>query len=198
MASEHDPIAPTPAAAAATALFLAQRAREASRSLGSATTAAKDRALAAIADELRARRAEILAANAVDVEAGRQTGLTDALLDRLLLDEKRLEGIRDAVLAVRALPDPVGEVTSTSRRPNGLTVQRVRIPLGVILMIYEARPNVTVDAAALCLRSGNAVVLRGGKEALRTNLALHRAVAAGLAAAGLPPEAAQLVETPDR
>ncbi|HEY3446042.1 MAG TPA: glutamate-5-semialdehyde dehydrogenase [Myxococcales bacterium] len=183
---------------AALALALAERARRASRALGSATTARKDQALTAVADQLRERRAEILAANAEDLAAGRALGLTDALLDRLMLDEKRLEGVAAAVLAVRALPDPVGEVTATTRRPNGLTVQRVRIPLGVVLMIYEARPNVTVDAAALCLKSGNAAILRGGKEALRTNLALHRAVCAGLAAAGLPPEAAQLVETADR
>ncbi|MGC4115510.1 MAG: glutamate-5-semialdehyde dehydrogenase [Myxococcales bacterium] len=183
---------------AALAVELAEKARKASRSLGHATTAQKDQALEAIAAQLRERRQEILAANAEDLDAGRKAGLTDALLDRLMLDEKRLEGIASAVLEVRRLTDPVGEVTSTTRRPNGLTVQRVRIPLGVVLMIYEARPNVTVDAAALCLKSGNAAILRGGKEALRTNVALHRAVAAGLAAAGLSPEAAQLVQTADR
>ncbi len=183
---------------AALARDLAGRARKASRSLGHAPTAQKDRALEAVAAQLGARRAEILSANAEDLAAGRAAGLGDALLDRLMLDERRLEAIAAAVLEVRRLADPVGEVTETRRRPNGLTVQRVRIPLGVVLMIYEARPNVTVDAAALCLKSGNAAILRGGKEALRTNLALHRAVAAGLAEAGLPADAAQLVETPDR
>ncbi|MBI5544168.1 MAG: glutamate-5-semialdehyde dehydrogenase [Deltaproteobacteria bacterium] len=177
---------------------LGERARAASRSLGAAPTAQKDRALESLARRLREGHRPILEANAADLDQGKAQGLSEALLDRLMLDEKRLEAVADAVLQVRALPDPIGEVTSTWRRPNGLTVQKVRIPLGVILMIYEARPNVTVDAAALCLKSGNAVILRGGKEALQTNLALHRVVAAALGDAGLAPEGAQLVQTPDR
>ncbi len=177
---------------------LAERAKAAARELARAPTAQKDRALEEIARALGEQAPAILAANAEDLADGRRAGLSEAMLDRLGLDEKRLEGVAGAVAAVRALADPVGEVTGTWRRPNGLQVQRVRIPLGVVLMIYEARPNVTTDAAALCLKSGNAVILRGGKEALRTNLALGQAAARGLAAAGLPPGAIQLVDTPDR
>ena len=180
------------------ALHLAQRARLASRALGIADTARKDHALEAIAKAVTDARGPILEANALDLADGRKASLTDALLDRLALDGERLEGLAAAVLAVRALPDPVGEITSTTRRPNGLTVQKVRIPLGVILMIYESRPNVTTDAAALCLKSGNAVILRGGKEALRTNLALRQAIVTGLEVARLPADAVLLVETPDR
>ncbi len=177
---------------------LAQRARDASRGLASAPTRVKDAALEGIARSVRAASREILAANQEDLAAGRTAGLSAALLDRLALDEMRLAGLADAVLAVRGLTDPVGEVTSTSRRPNGLTVQRVRVPLGVVMMVFEARPNVTTDAAALCLKSGNAVILRGGKEALRTNVALAHALSRGIAEAGLPAESVQLVETPDR
>jgi glutamate-5-semialdehyde dehydrogenase len=177
---------------------LGTRAREASRVLGAAPTKQKDQALEAIAEALAAERAEILAANAADLEDGRKTGLTAALLDRLALDPGRVDAMAEAVLAVRALTDPVGEVTSTWRRPNGLMVKRVRIPLGVVLMIYEARPNVTTDAAALCLKSGNAAILRGGKEALRTNLAVGRAISTGLQQAGLPADSVALVPTPDR
>lgn len=177
---------------------LAENAKAAARALGGATTLQKDEALLRIADSLRATRGEILKANAEDVADGRAAGLAEALLDRLALDESRLAAMADAVRAVRGLPDPVGEVTATWKRPSGLTVQRVRIPLGVILMIYEARPNVSTDAAALCLKSGNAAILRGGKEALRTNLELSRAVSVGLSFAGLPVEAVQLVTTSDR
>lgn len=180
------------------ARLLAEKAKLASRALNGVSTAQKDRALAAIAKALLADRRAILAANAKDVREGRKAGLSTALLDRLALDDKRLKAMAEAVEAVRALPDPVGEVTGSWRRPNGLTVQKVRIPLGVVLMIYEARPNVTTDAAALCLKSGNAVILRGGKEALRTNLQVGKAIAAGLEIAGLPPAAVQLVDTPDR
>lgn len=177
---------------------LAGRARAAARALGSAPAAQKDRALKAIAEAVLAGERQVLEANALDLEDGRKAGLSAALLDRLALDPKRLAGVAEAVSAVRALADPVGEVTATWRRPNGLTVQKVRIPLGVVLMIFESRPNVTTDAAALCLKSGNAVILRGGKEALRTNLALARAIGVGLSEARLPPEAVQLVETADR
>lgn len=177
---------------------LAERAKTASRALGAAGAQQKDRALEAIARALGASQAAILAANAADIEDAKKAGLSDALIDRLALDGKRLQALAEAVVAVRALPDPIGEVTSTWRRPNGLTVQKVRIPLGVILMIYEARPNVTIDAAALCLKSGNAVILRGGKEALRSNIALGKAAARALVEVGLPGDAVQLVETPDR
>jgi len=177
---------------------LAAAAREAARALGRATTRDKDRALVAAAEALERRTAKILAANAKDVAAARKAGRPDALVDRLLLDGPRLAGIARSLREVAALPDPVGQVTQSWTRPNGLSVKKVRIPLGVVLMIYEARPNVTVDAAALCLKSGNAVILRPGSEALRSSLALAAAFGEGLAKAGLPAAAAQVVPTPDR
>lgn len=177
---------------------LAQRAKDAARALGTASTEQKNEALDAIAACIRARALDILEANARDLAEARAARLSESMLDRLRLDEARLSGIAEAIAAVRALPDPVGEVTRAWKRPNGLDVRRVRIPLGVILMIYEARPNVTPDAAALCLKSGNAAILRGGKEALASNLALGRAIHQGLERAGLPPDAVQLVDTPDR
>jgi glutamate-5-semialdehyde dehydrogenase len=177
---------------------LAQRARDASRALGRAGTAAKDEALRAAADAVLRGEARILAENAKDLEASRAAGQSAAFLDRLALDPKRLEGIAKALLEVAALPDPVGEVTASWRRPNGLEVKKVRIPLGVVLMVYEARPNVTVEAAALCLKSGNAVILRPGSDALRSSLALAAAFSEGLAKAGLPAASAQVVPTPDR
>src|SRR5512141_2602968 len=177
---------------------LAEAAKDASRALGHAATKAKDEALRAAADAVLAREARILGENAKDVEAARAAGQNDAYLDRLALDPKRLGGIAAALLEVAALPDPVGEVTSSWRRPNGLFVKKVRIPLGVVLMVYEARPNVTVDAAGLCLKSGNAAILRPGSDALRSALALADAFADGLAAAGLPRAAAQVVPTRDR
>ena len=144
----------------------------------------------------RARR--ILAENRADVAAAKKAGQNAAFQDRLALDPHRLDGIAKALLEVAALPDPVGEVTSIWRRPNGLLVKKVRIPLGVVLMVYEARPNVTIDAASLCLKSGNAAILRPGSDALRSSLALGEAFADGLAAAGLPRAAAQVVPTPER
>jgi glutamate-5-semialdehyde dehydrogenase len=177
---------------------LAEAAREASRILGHAPTAAKDAALLAAARALESRADAILAANAADLAAARSAGRPAAFLDRLALDPSRLTGIAGALRAVAALPDPIGEVTDSWRRPNGLRVKRVRIPLGVILMIYEARPNVTIDAAALCVKSGNAVILRPGSDALRSSLALAEAFATGLAEAGLPAASAQVVPTPDR
>jgi glutamate-5-semialdehyde dehydrogenase len=177
---------------------LAEAAREASRILGHAPTAAKDAALLAAARALESRADAILAANAADLAAARSAGRTAAFLDRLALDPSRLTGIAGALRAVAALPDPIGEVTDSWRRPNGLRIKRVRIPLGVILMIYEARPNVTIDAAALCVKSGNAVILRPGSDALRSSLALAEAFATGLAEAGLPAASAQVVPTPDR
>ena len=159
---------------------------------------AKAAALHAAARALRAAEAEILAANARDLAAGEAGGLTKAMLDRLRLDPARLAGIADAVEQVADLADPVGEVIDRSERPNGLKLARVRVPIGLIGIIYESRPNVTADAAALCLRSGNAVLLRGGSEAVHSNRAIHAALAKGLAEAGVPAEAVQLVPTQDR
>jgi len=177
---------------------LAEAARDASRALGHASTRAKDDALHAAADAIVRRSKRILAENARDVEAARKAGQGAAFLDRLSLDAKRLDAIGKALLEVAALPDPVGEVTASWRRPNGLAVKKVRIPLGVVLMIYEARPNVTVDAAGLCVKSGNAVILRPGSDALRSSLALAEAFSEGLAKAGLPAAVAQVVPTSDR
>ncbi|HVO19399.1 MAG TPA: glutamate-5-semialdehyde dehydrogenase [Anaeromyxobacter sp.] len=177
---------------------MAEAARDAGRALARAETRVKDAALRAAAEAIRDRTARILAANAEDVAAARAAGMSSAFLDRLALDPKRLEGVARAVLEVAALPDPVGEVTSTWRRPNGLLVRKVRIPLGTILFIYESRPNVTVDAAALCLKSGNAVILRSGSDALRSATALAEAFAQGVSAARLPATCVQLVPTKDR
>jgi glutamate-5-semialdehyde dehydrogenase len=177
---------------------LAERARDASRALSHADSRRKDEALRAAAEAIRGAAGEILTENARDVAAAREAGQSEATLDRLLLDARRVEAIARAVLEVAALPDPVGEVTASWRRPNGLEVRKVRIPLGVVLMVYEARPNVTADAAALCVKSGNAVILRPGSDALRSSLALGRAFSEGLRAAGLPEASAQVVPTPDR
>ena len=177
---------------------LAGEARRAARALARAGTAEKDRALLEAADALGRRREEILAANRLDLEAARAAGQGDAFLDRLALDPARVDAIAASLREVAALPDPVGEVTESWRRPNGLSVRKVRIPLGVVLMVYEARPNVTVDAAGLCVKSGNAALLRPGSDALRSSLALGAAFAEGLARAGLPAAAAQVVPTPDR
>jgi len=177
---------------------LARAARLASRKVARAGAERRTRALLAMADALDARRAEILGANDEDLAAARAAGIAGALYDRLLLDDKRVGKMAAAVREVAALKDPVGEIVREWTRPNGLRVARRRIPLGVIAIIYEARPNVTSDAAALCLKAGNAVVLRGGSEAFRSNSAIARALAEGLAAAGLPEAAVQLVPTTDR
>jgi glutamate-5-semialdehyde dehydrogenase len=177
---------------------LARAGRAAQRVLARMDTAAKAAALRSAAASLRARVGEIIEANARDMAAGEANGLTPALLDRLRLDEKRLEGIAAAVEAVAALPDPVGQVIDRSTAPSGLDLSRVRIPIGLIGIIYESRPNVTADAAALCLMSGNAALLRGGSEAVHSNRAIHAALAEGLAASGVPAEAVQLMPTQDR
>jgi glutamate-5-semialdehyde dehydrogenase len=180
---------------------LAKRARKAARTLSTASREAKDRALGAIAEALRGQAAlgsPLRTANADDVETARKAGLAPALVDRLILDEPRILGIAAAVTQIAAFEDPVGEVLGMKQRPNGLSVGQVRIPLGVIAMIYEARPNVTVDSAALCLKSGNAVLLRGGKEAARSNAALGEIVRAAVASAGLPADAVQIVPPSDR
>jgi len=177
---------------------VAEAARAAARVVAKASAATRTAALAAIADAIDAQRATILEANARDVAAGEAAGLSAAMVDRLRLDEPRVAALARAVREIAAAPELVGEIVRTETRPNGLEVQRVRIPLGVIAMIYEARPNVTVDAAALCLKAGNACILRGGREALESNRALLAAVQAGLVAAGLPAETAQLVPLTDR
>ncbi len=172
---------------------LCARARAASHALANVPRASKDAALLAVAAGLRARSAEILAANAEDLARARERGTSGALLDRLRLDEPRVRQIAGAVEQVAALADPVGGVLDDHTRADGLRVRRVRVPLGVIAMIYEARPNVTVDASALCLKAGNAVVLRGGSEAARSNAALAAVVADELARASLPRDAVQVV-----
>ncbi|HSM93924.1 MAG TPA: glutamate-5-semialdehyde dehydrogenase [Anaeromyxobacteraceae bacterium] len=177
---------------------LALAAKGAARVLSHADTRTKDAALLAAADALKAHQRAILAANAKDVAAARKAGQNAAFLDRLALDLKRLEGIARSLRDVAALADPVGEVTSSWRRPNGLSVKKVRIPLGVVLMVYEARPNVTIEAAALCVKSGNAAILRPGSDALLSSQALAAAFADGLAKAGLPAESVQVVPTPER
>ena len=177
---------------------LARAGRAAQRELARLSDADKARGLRAAAQALRHAEADILAANARDVAAGEANGLTDAMLDRLRLDPKRLAGIADAVAQVADLADPAGEVIDRRARPNGLELSRVRVPIGLIGIIYESRPNVTADAAALCLRSGNAVLLRGGSEAAHSNRAILAAFATGLEAEGMPVDAVQLVPTQDR
>ena len=177
---------------------LALAGRVAQRELALADDSTKTAALRAAAQALRASAAEILAANAIDLAAGEAGGLSSAMLDRLMLDSTRLAGMADALEQVAALPDPVGQVIDTHRQPNGLEMSRVRIPIGLIGIIYESRPNVTADTAALCIRSGNAVLLRGGSEAVHSNRAIHAALVQGLEAAGLPVAAVQLLPTQDR
>ncbi|MBE7557644.1 glutamate-5-semialdehyde dehydrogenase [bacterium] len=173
-------------------------ARRATRMLADCNPGEKNRALAAVADGLVARGAEIMAENARDMAEGQAAGLSPALLDRLRLDETRVAAMAEGVRQVVALPDPVGRIDGMTRRPNGLLVGRMRVPIGVIGMIYEARPNVTVDAAALCIKAGDAVILRGGREALHSNLVLTEVVRGGLVQAGLPPDAVQSIPDPDR
>jgi glutamate-5-semialdehyde dehydrogenase len=177
---------------------LARDAKAAGRLVAKAGPERRTAALVAIAGAVEHHAATILAANADDIAAAQKSGLAAPMIDRLLLDDKRLAKIATAVREIAALPDPVGQAVKQWTRPNGLQIARRRIPLGVIAIIYESRPNVTTDAAALCLRAGNAVVLRGGSEAFRSNKALMAAVAAGLETAGLPPTAVQLVPTTER
>ncbi len=177
---------------------LGRRAREASRAMARADTNAKNRALAAIAAAIRSEAPAILAANDEDVKAARQAGLEAALLDRLTLTEKSVAAMAEGLDQIAQLPDPIGEISDLKFRPSGIQVGRMRVPLGVIGIIYEARPNVTVDAAGLCLKAGNAAILRGGSEAIRCNQALARLVHGGLRTAGLPEAAVQVVETTDR
>ncbi len=173
-------------------------ARHAARETARTPTAAKNAALAATADAIRAARADILAANAKDVAAGRAAGLDDAMIDRLRLTDTRIDGMLEGLAQVAGLPDPIGEITGLCYRPSGIQVGRMRVPLGVVGMIYESRPNVTIEAASLCLKSGNATILRGGSESIHSNRALATCIRTGLAQAGLPEEAVQVVDTTDR
>ena len=175
-----------------------QAARSAAREVARASTDAKNTALLAMARTIRARSNELLTANAADVEEAQANGLEPAMIDRLTITAKSIEAMALGLEQVAALPDPVGEITDMKRRPSGIQVGKMRVPLGVVGIIYEARPNVTADAAALCLKSGNAAVLRGGKEAIRANQAIAACVREGLKAAGLPETAVQVIETTDR
>jgi glutamate-5-semialdehyde dehydrogenase len=175
------------------------RAAAASRAaLALASGATRNRALVAAAGQIRSRAARILAANAQDMDAARTRGLSAAMLDRLQLNDKRVEAMAAGIEQIAALPDPIGAVSAEWTRPNGLVIQRVRVPLGVIGIIYESRPNVTADAGALCLKSANPVILRGGSESRLSSAAIHECLVAGLAEAGLPAGAIQLVPTADR
>ena len=182
----------------ATMSAMGEAARAGARALRLASAEQRTAALQAMAKAIREDAAKILAANAKDVEQAKANGLSGPMLDRLLLDEARLEGMAQGVETVAAIADPLGVATSRWTRPNGLDIARVRTPIGVIAMIYESRPNVTADAAALCVRSGNAVILRGGSECLASSLAIHAAIVRGLKAAGLPASAVQAVRTSDR
>ena len=177
---------------------IGRRAKAAARVLALASAAQKDQALAAMATAIRAAKSDILAANAEDIAEAKAAGATSAFLDRLALDDKRVAAMADGLDIVRALADPVGKVTESWTRPNGMAIERVRVPLGVVAVIYESRPNVTADAGALALKAGNAVILRGGSESHRSTRAVHAALAKGLRDAGLPEDAISLVPTRDR
>ncbi len=177
---------------------MGKAAKEAAFQLSTATTAQKNRALTIIADELEANQDAILAANAQDIELGRQAGLSDALLDRLLLNTERLAGIASDVRHVVGLQDPVGREIDSRILENGLSLSRRRVPLGVVGVIYEARPNVTIDIAALCLKTGNASILRGGKETFNSNMALVKVIQSSLEKSGLPAASVQYIENPER
>jgi len=177
---------------------LGRGARAAARALALSPSAQKDAALAAMAHAVRMQVADILTANAEDIAEAKADTASAAFLDRLMLDDSRVTAMADGIDIVRGLPDPVGKVTESWTRPNGMTIERVRVPLGVVGIIYESRPNVTADAGALCLKAGNAAILRGGSESYRSTRAIHAALAAGLREAGLPAEAIQIVPTRDR
>jgi glutamate-5-semialdehyde dehydrogenase len=177
---------------------IGERARSVARVLALAPTAQKDRALAAMAAAIRARKAQILGANAEDMAEAKASGATSAFLDRLALDERRVAAMAEGLDVVRELADPVGTVTERWTRPNGMTIERVRVPIGVVGIIYESRPNVTADAASLCVKAGNAAILRGGSESYRSNQAIHAALVEGMRAASLPEAAIALVPSRDR
>ncbi len=175
-----------------------RQAREASRAIAAATTGDKNQALLATAEALDSHRDALIAANAEDLQQGRENGLDAALLDRLELTPERIDGMIEGLRQVAGLPDPCGEITDMSYRPSGIQVGKMRVPLGVVGIIYESRPNVTIDAASLCLKSGNATILRGGSEAIRSNQAIAKCINQGLSSAGLPETAVQIIETTDR
>lgn len=179
-------------------LELGERARRASRASARASGAVKAQALLVMADTLAQRRDSLLAANARDLERAHAEGLSGSLLDRLTLSENSIHHMIDGLRQIAAMPDPVGSTTAATPRPNGMRVSQMRVPLGVIGIIYESRPNVTIDAASLCLKSGNAAILRGGKEAIESNIALGEVIQVGLRAAGLPESVIQVVGTTDR
>jgi glutamate-5-semialdehyde dehydrogenase len=186
------------AAIAATMQDLGRRARAAQKQLAATSGAQRAAALSTAAAELEQRQTEILAANRRDVERAIERGLPAAMLDRLRLDEARLASVSDALRSIAAMPDPLGRVLAAWERPNGLEIQRISVPLGVVGIVYESRPNVTADAAALCLKSGNAVILRGGSESFGSNQAIHDAMRAAIAAEGVTADAVQMVPTRDR
>jgi len=175
-----------------------RQAKQAARKLATLSTAVKNQGLAAMADALEEHSAQILAANAIDIQHGREKGMTASLIDRLMLNEARIAAMADGLRQIIALPDPIGEVLGMQRRPNGLDIGKMRVPLGVIGIIYEARPNVTVDAAGLCLKSGNACILRGGSEAIHSNTNIAQILNGACRLAGIPLGAVQLIETTDR
>lgn len=177
---------------------LGQQAREASRLIAAADTGQKNAALLAIAAAMDAARPALLEANQMDMDAGKANGLDSALLDRLSIDDGRIDGMIEGLQQVAALPDPCGEITDMNYRSSGIQIGKMRVPLGVVGIIYESRPNVTIDAASLCLKSGNATILRGGKEALNSNKAIAQCIQQGLETAGLPAAAVQVVGTSDR
>jgi len=177
---------------------LGRSARQATRLLAMSDGDARNRALLASAAALRERAADILAANSIDMRAAEERGLSGAMLDRLMLDETRIEGMAAGLESIAGLPDPLGKVTAEWQRPNGLQIQRVAVPLGVIGIIYESRPNVTADAAGLCIKSGNAVILRGGSESFHSGRAIHHCLVEGLGVAGLPSASVQMVPTTER
>ncbi|TNE83770.1 MAG: glutamate-5-semialdehyde dehydrogenase [Gammaproteobacteria bacterium] len=177
---------------------LGQRARAAARIIAAADSATKNAALLAIAGTINSRRGELLAANAIDLENGRANGLDAALLDRLELNNARVDAMIEGLRQVAELPDPVGVISDRQVRPSGIEIAKMRVPLGVVGIIYESRPNVTVDAASLCLKSGNATILRGGSEAIHSNRAIAECISLGLVETGLPEAAVQVIETTDR
>ncbi len=173
-------------------------AREASRAIGRASTAQKNQSLNAIAEQILAQAGELKRANALDLAAGREKGLAEALLDRLELTDERIASMAEGLRQIATLPDPIGVISNLAYRPSGIQVGQMRVPLGVIGIIYESRPNVTADAAGLCLKSGNAVILRGGSEAIHSNQAIAACIKHGLEVAGLPADVVQVIETTDR
>ncbi|MDA0237246.1 MAG: glutamate-5-semialdehyde dehydrogenase [Proteobacteria bacterium] len=179
-------------------ITLGETARKASKIIASTDTQTKDAALIAIAGELIAKKSEILAANQIDVQEATQRGHTDAFIDRLTLSNVTIENMAEGLIQISKLPDPIGEISNIQPRPSGIKVGKMRVPIGVVGVIYESRPNVTADAAGLCLKSGNAVILRGGSESIHSNQAIGKCISAGLNAVGLPQGIVQVVETTDR